>query len=85
MAAKKKVPAAVVEPAASPADHPEYAVELPEHATVAEASTGEAANDRDEQIRQAAYAAFERRGGQEGTPEQDWLDAEGEWERDRSR
>jgi hypothetical protein len=37
--------------------------------------------DRETQIREAAYAAHERRGWQGGDPTQDWLDAEAEWER----
>jgi len=38
--------------------------------------TGE--GEREQAIREAAYAAYERRGKTEGNPEQDWLDAEAE-------
>jgi hypothetical protein len=85
MASKKNVPVAMTEPSQSTADHPEYATELPERAAEPETAGSELTNDREEQIRQAAYAAFERRNGQEGSPEQDWLDAEAQWDRDRSR
>ncbi|MFM9925872.1 DUF2934 domain-containing protein [Variovorax sp. H27-G14] len=36
---------------------------------------------RDEAIRRAAYAAYERRGGQSGDETQDWLEAEAEVDR----
>jgi hypothetical protein len=85
MASKKNVPVALTKPSESTTDHPEYATEMPEPVAESETAGAEATNDREEQIRQAAYAAFERRNVQEGSPEQDWLDAESQWERDRSR
>lgn len=81
MASKKKVSAVMSEPAASAADHPEYATEVPEPPP--EATTSEDGHDREEQIRQAAYAAYERRGGMDGDAVQDWLDAEAQWERSK--
>lgn len=85
MASKKKVSAAMTESSQSTANHPEYATELPEPVAQPETAGLDMTNDREEQIRQAAYAAFVRRNGQEGSPEQDWLDAEAQWEQDRSR
>jgi hypothetical protein len=85
MASKKKVSVAMTEASQSTADHPEYATELPVLAAQPKTAGFDITNDREEQIRQAAYAAFERRNGQEGSPEQDWLEAEAQWERDRSR
>lgn len=82
MASKKKVPVVMSEPAVSASDHPEYATEVPEPPP--EARTSEDGHDREEQIRQAAYAAYERRGGTDGDAVQDWMDAEAQWERSKT-
>lgn len=82
MASKKKVPVVMSEPVASAADHPEYATEAPE--PLPKAATSEEGHDREEEIRQAAYAAYERRGGTDGDTVQDWLDAEAQWERSKT-
>jgi len=44
------------------------------------ADTGELtlALDLEQQIRQRAYEIYEQRGSQDGSPEQDWLQAEAE-------
>jgi hypothetical protein len=49
---------------------------LDDAAAAAPKETGE--TDREQAIREAAYAAYERRGKTEGNAEQDWLDAEAE-------
>lgn len=49
---------------------------LDDAAATAPKETGE--TDREQAIREAAYAAYERRGKTEGNAEQDWLDAEAE-------
>lgn len=85
MATKKKVTQAATTLAAPTAEHPEYATEFSEPFAESATEESEVRNDREEQIRQAAYAAFERRGGQGGSPEQDWLDAETQWELSRNR
>lgn len=40
---------------------------------------------REEAIRRAAYAAYERRGGEAGNEKQDWLDAETEVDRGQGK
>jgi hypothetical protein len=83
MASRKKPPPSVpqtVEPEAQPL---EYAT-TPEEASPEAAVMSDSAPDRETHIRQGAYAAFERRGGQGGNPAQDWLDAEAEWERQQN-
>ncbi|HUD32384.1 MAG TPA: DUF2934 domain-containing protein, partial [Variovorax sp.] len=82
IASKKKVPVVMSEPIASAADHPEHATEAPEPPP--KAATSEDGHDREEQIRQAAYAAYERRGGTDGDAVQDWLDAEVQWEHSKT-
>ncbi len=85
MASKKKVAVRTIKPIESAADHPEHATELHKPATDTETVRVEGTGDREEQIRQAAHAACDRRDRQQGSPEQAWLAAEAEWERGRSR
>jgi hypothetical protein len=85
MASKKKVAVRAIEPIESAADHPEHATELPKPATDTETVRVKGTGDREEQIRQVAHAACDRRDRHQGSPEHDWLDAEAEWERGRSR
>ncbi len=82
MASKKNRPAPLSEAAAFVADDPEYATAPLDAAANVASSLSEA--DRDEQIRQIAYAAYERRGEQDGDAIQDWLAAEAEWENKKS-
>lgn len=85
MASKKKsAPVADTQSAASAAEHPEYATQMPSE-PAPQAPAPAQASDREAQIREAAYAAYERRSGAEGDAVQDWLDAEAQWERDQAR
>lgn len=84
MPSKKITPVADTKPATLAAEHPEFATEMPPEPPPQE-STGTQATDREARIREAAYAAYERRGGTDDDAVQDWLDAEAQWERDQSR
>lgn len=52
----------------------------------AEASnTREASGSREEAIRRAAYEAYQRRGGASGNEQDDWLEAEADFDRNASQ
>jgi hypothetical protein len=50
----------------------------------AQSQQGHDSGSREEAIRRGAYEAYERRGGQGGNEQQDWLDAEAEVDRHRA-
>jgi hypothetical protein len=79
MVTRKKPSLPVAEAAAPDAESLEYTTEIEPMSS--ETLSSAPTPDRETQIREAAYAAHERRGGQGGDPAQDWLDAEAEWER----
>ena len=84
MASKKKTLAADVKNVTSVTEHPEYANELAPEALLP-ATVSAQAPQREAQIREIAYAVFERRGAVDGNAVQDWLNAEAQWESDQKR
>jgi hypothetical protein len=83
MASRKKPSQAVFEMTKPEPELLEYVTSVEQESPVMLTSNADA--DRETQVREAAYAAYERRGGQGGDPAQDWLDAEAAWERQQSR
>lgn len=67
------------------AEQQAHVVEAAESAEVAEANETTEPQQREEAIRHAAYRAYQRRGGAPGSEADDWLEAEAEVDRNRSR
>ena len=84
MTSKKKTLATEVEKVTSVSEHPEYVNELAPEALLP-ATVSAQAPEREAQIRDIAYAAYERRGAVDGNAVQDWLNAEAQWESDQKR